>query len=130
MMDVYIPERLATRLAPKEASTPYLTGRATRWQVAVDWWVRIDGVWYCVPAGYVFNGASIPWWLWWLFPPTYLPAWEASALHDLFYSHLYEQVSKRFADAAFKAIMLYHEAHPWIASIFHAAVRIGGRGGW
>lgn len=129
-MDIYIPDRLATCLAPKKADTPYLTGRATRWQVARDWWVRIDGVWYCVPEGYIFDGASIPWWLWWLFPPTYYPAWEASALHDLCYSHLHVRVSKAFADAAFHAIMLYHGANQWIAGAFHWAVSRFGRGGW
>lgn len=129
-MEIEIPRRLKTVQAPRDVPTPWLTGRATRWMVAEDWWVCIDGTWLCVPAGYIFNGSSIPWWLWWLFPPTYGPAWEASCLHDYFYSHLYGRVSKVFADAAFRSVMLYRGARKWVANIFHSAVSRFGRGGW
>lgn len=129
-MLIQIPCRLLTYKAPSDLETPWLKGRGTRWIVAKDWRVCIDGVWYCVPAGYVFNGSSIPWWLWWMFPPSYAPAWEASCLHDFFYSHLWKRVSKTFADAAFRAVMLHHEARLWIADSFHWAVSRFGRGGW
>ena len=129
-MRIYIPERLQTERAPKGVKTPWLKGRATKWMVVRDWWVCIDGVWFLVPAGYIFNGSSIPWWLWWLFPPSFAPAWEASALHDWFYSHLYQQVTKTFADAAFRAVMLYDDAPEVVANVFHAAVSRFGKGGW
>lgn len=129
-MKIEIPDRLLTYKAPKHLKTPWLTGRGTRWVVARNWWVCIDGTWFCVPEGYVFNGSSIPWWLWWLFPPTYDPAWEASCLHDWFYSHLWEEVSKAFADQSFRAIMLFHGSHPWVADRFYWAVCRFGKGGW
>lgn len=129
-MQVWIPRPLKTARAPSEIPTPWLSGRATRWIVLEDWLVCIDGVQYCVPAGYIFNGSSIPWWLWWLFPPSYAPAWEASCLHDWFYSHFHHRVSKTFADAAFRAVMIFHGARPWVADAFHFAVSRFGRGGW
>ncbi|MGE6778271.1 DUF1353 domain-containing protein [Vreelandella titanicae] len=129
-MRVYIPQPLRTERAPRGVNTPWLKGRATKWMVFEDWWVCINGVWFCVPAGYIFNGSSIPWWLWWLFPPSYAPAWEASALHDLFYSHLYKQVSKTFADAAFRGVMLYDDAPKLVANVFYLAVSRFGKGGW
>ena len=130
MMDIYIPERLATCLAPRGAKTPWLSGRATRWQVAARWPLYINGKPEEVPEGYIFNGSSIPWLLWWIFPPTYAPAWEAAAWHDCCYSHLYRRISKREADAAFRAIMLSQGASPWVAAVFHWAVSRFGQGGW
>lgn len=129
-MQIRIPRPLRTEKAPKGVKTPWLSGRGPRRMVSEAWWVQVDGKWYCVPAGYIFNGSSIPWFLWWLFPPGYDPAWEASCFHDFCYSHLWRKVSKTFADAAFRAIMLKDGAAPWIANIFHEAVSRFGRGGW
>ena len=129
-MDVYIPRPLRTELAPPRAQTPWLTGRGTRWMVSEDWRVCIDGDWYTVPAGYIFDGASIPWWLWWLFPPTYRPAFEASCFHDICYSHWWRVISKEFADDAFRSIMLHRGASPAVAGAFYRAVSWFGKGGW
>lgn len=129
-MWIEIPERLQTARAPRNVKTPWLTGRGTRWMVSRDWVVVIDGERYTIPAGYVFNGSSIPWFLWWLFPPTYAPAWEASCFHDLCYSHLWRQVTKRFADDAFRAIMLQQGANSAVAAVFYQAVHRFGKGGW
>ncbi len=130
VMRVEIPHRLLTVRAPRDTPTPWLTGRATRWMVAALWPLYINGKREEVPAGYVFNGSSIPWPLWWLFPPSYAPAWEAACWHDHCYSHLYHRISKREADAAFRQIMLDQGAAPWVANVFHAAVSRFGRGGW
>jgi len=129
-MRIEIPHRLLTTRAPTDVDTPWLSGRATRWMVAAEWSVIVDGRRFDVPAGYIFNGSSIPWFIWWAFPPTYAPAWEASCIHDWHYSHLYRSVSKRYADAVFRSVMLTKGAAPWIARLFHAAVSWFGRGGW
>jgi len=129
-MQIQIPSRLLTMRAPSDVPAPWLTGRATRWMVAADWSLYINGKPEEVPAGYIFDGSSIPALLWWIFPPTYAPAWEAAAWHDYCYSHLYHRISKRHADAAFRAIMLRQGASPWVAKLFHAAVSKFGRGGW
>lgn len=133
-MKVEIPKPLITRKLTREEKktlkTPWLTGRGTRWMVVIAWWVRIDGVWYLVPAGYIFNGSSIPWFLWWLFPPTYDPAWEASCFHDYCYSHLWRLVSKAFADSAFRGIMRAMGSKKWVSNVFYKAVKKFGKGGW
>lgn len=129
-MQVEIKQDLETRRAPRGVPTPWLKGRATKWQLTRDYILILDGRAFCVPAGYVFNGSSIPWWLWWLFPPSYGPAWRAAGFHDYAYSHLYHEVSKQFADQAFHDIMVYDKAQPAIASGFHWAVSTFGRGGW
>lgn len=129
-MRVEIPKPLKTERAPEGVKTPWLKGRGPKRMVSEDWWVKADGAWYKVWKGYIFNGSSIPWFLWWLFPPGYSPAWEASCFHDLCYSHLWRKVPKTFADAAFRAIMLKDGAKPWVAGVFHFAVQKFGQGGW
>lgn len=129
-MRVRIPKPLRTQKAPSDIPAPWLSRGRTRWMVCEDWSVWIDGVEYTVPAGYIFDGSSIPRIVWWLFPPSYAPAWEASCLHDYCYSHLWRRVTKTFADAAFHSIMLANGAQPWIANLFHAAVSRFGKGGW
>lgn len=121
---------LVTHLAPEGVKTPWLKSRATKWQLSQDFIIKIDGQEYCVPEGYIFDGASIPWWMWWLFPPRYRPAWRAAAFHDCCYSHWYRQITKEFADRAFHAIMLADGASPAIADKFYWAVKTFGRGGW
>lgn len=130
MMDVAFLTQLVTQPAPKEIPAPWLDGGASRWMLVRDFALELDETPYTVPAGYIFNGSSIPWWLWWMFPPTYAPAWKASAFHDFCYSHLYHDVTKQFADDAFRDIMLEDGAEPWIANKFHWAVSRFGRGGW
>ncbi|MCG7598865.1 DUF1353 domain-containing protein [Halomonas sp. McH1-25] len=129
-MRVTINSDLVTVRAPKGAKTPWLTGRATRWMIASPYVLTINGTVRIVPKGYIFDGSSIPSWLWWLFPPSYGPAWRAAAYHDYCYSHLYRQVTKQHADEAFHSIMLADGAKPWIAKTFHWAVSSFGKGGW
>lgn len=129
-MVIHIPKTLKTEAVPNDVPAPWLKGRGPRRMVSEDWYVHIGDKDFCVPMGYVFNGSSIPWFLWWLFPPGYTPAWEASAFHDFCYSHLYRTLSKEFADDAFKAIMLKSGAAPIVAGLFHWAVHRFGRGGW
>jgi len=83
-----------------------------------------------VPAGYTFDGASIPRLLWWVFPPSYNASWEAAAVHDWMYSHLHTQYSKSFADEVFYQIMLSQGAHPFVAKVFYKSVQLFGKGGW
>lgn len=70
--------------------------RLQGWRGKVFFWVRTpnfqllenilfrdtNGNEWLVPKGYVFNGLSVPWELWWLCPPTQGEAFAASAVHD------------------------------------------------
>lgn len=129
-MDVTIPKRLKTTKAPSDLPTPWLKRGRTKWLVLETWPVIIDGVRREVPKGFVFDGSSIPRLLWWLFPPTYAPAWEASCYHDFCYAVAYREVSKQHADSAFRKIMLLHGSREWVANAFYSAVKTFGRGGW
>jgi hypothetical protein len=134
-MRVEIIQDLETCLADPDAKTPWLTGRGTHWELTQDYVLTIttppaSPKRYVVPAGYIFDGASIPAALWWMFPATYAPAWRAAAFHDRAYSHWYEHMSKAFADEAFRQIMLREGAPRWVASAFHWAVSTFGKGGW
>ena len=128
-MQVEIPHRLLTTRAPSDAPAPWAR-QSTRWMVAADWVVIADGKRFEIPDGFIFDGSSVPRLLWWLWPPGYAPAWEAACFHDWCYAFGYRRVSKRFADDAFRSVMLRQGARPWIATVFHAAVSTFGRGGW
>jgi len=74
-----------------------------------------------VPAGFVTDFASIPWFFW-----AVLPYWgrygKASVIHDWLYQT--HQVSRRMADLIFYEAMLVSGTQKWKAKIMHLAVRI------
>jgi len=75
-----------------------------------------------VPAGYCTDFASVPRWLWWLFPPR--GRWNRAAIvHD----YLYERHVDRFvADAMFRAGMK-DLGVPWLPRLaMYYAVRLFG----
>jgi len=117
--------RLITRKAPDHLKTPWLSGSATRWQLIEPF--HCEGI--TVPAGYVFNGSSVPRLLWWLYPPSYAPAWEASCIHDYCYSHHHPWITKKSADELLVRIMKDHGAPEWSCRLFYAAVRVNVNGG-
>jgi len=129
-MQIQIPHRLLTTRAPSDAPSPWLDSGRPRWMVASPWVVIADGKRFEIPAGFIFDGSSIPRLLWWLFPPGYTPAWEAACFHDWCYAFAYRDVSKAFADDALRDIMTKQGAAPWVARLFHVAVSKFGRGGW
>lgn len=114
----------------RNAEAPWLGDRSNKFKLTEDWLVWIDGEMYTVPKGYITDGSTIPRVVWWLFPPTYGPAFRAAIFHDWCYSHYHTKVDKLWADKAFKAIMLYDEAPAVVAASFYRAVRMGGSGGW
>ena len=117
--------RLITRKAPDQLKTPWLSGSATRWQLIEPY--HFEGI--TVPAGYVFNGSSVPRLLWWLYPPSYAPAWEASCVHDYCYSHHYPHITKKEADRLLRRMMKAAGAS-WVSrQLFYRAVRLNVRGG-
>jgi len=116
---------LITRKAPEDAVTPWLSGAATRWQLLQPF--TLHGI--TVPSGYIFNGSSVPRLLWWLYPPSYAPAWEASCIHDYCYSHHYPQITKHDADKLLARIMAERGASKLTCSLFYWAVRSNTNGG-
>lgn len=134
-MQITIRTELITRRPTGDYRAPWIKGRGPRRQLVDNFIIE---VWtpegrtqtICVPRGYIFDGASIPWFLWWAFPPGYDAAWEAAAVHDFIYSHLYHWHSKDFADRVFKAVMLEQGANPVIAQAFYLSVHHFGKGGW
>lgn len=84
-----------------------------------------DGKQWDVPAGYVTNGASVPWGLWNLVGGPYDgPYRDAAVIHDYFCemkTRPWEEVHKMFYDAA-KARGISES----LASTMYAAVRFGG----
>ncbi len=83
-----------------------------------------DGITVLVPQGTVTDFASVPRWLWWLYPPD--GPWQAAAVvHDYLYAS--SACSRFLADAIFRAAMEADGVPWWRAAILYYAVRIFGR---
>lgn len=82
-----------------------------------------------MPKGKVVNGASTPWWLWWLFPP-FADQYESSAvLHDIVYGTGKENGMTRWdADGLFRSAMASQGVPLWKRWLMWAAVRLFGAG--
>lgn len=76
-----------------------------------------------VPVNFVTDFASVPRWLWWLFPPDG-PWRRAAVVHDYLYSQL--GVSRFFADAVFREAMTPDTGY-WTQVAMFYAVRCFGR---
>lgn len=82
-----------------------------------------------VPAGYESDGASIPWWLWWLIGhPLTPPFWGAALVHDFRYGH--HTVSRKQADDDFREHLRIDGAGRVRAWVMWAAVRAFGWMHW
>jgi hypothetical protein len=80
-----------------------------------------------VPAGFTFDGATIPWLLRPFFPQ--MDIWAvASLLHDWHYFE--KKISRKEADREYLHQLLKTEMRPAFAYLFYIAVRIGGKSFW
>lgn len=86
--------------------------------------IAADGEEIPVEEGYVFNGLSVPWWLWWLCPADSCNAFAASAVHDsLCDSRLYDSVT---AARYFWEAMVANGFYAWGSLRNWAGVRYAG----
>ncbi len=129
-MEIRFLTELHTKPVPRETKAPWLKKSTDKVALVTDFIVVVDGILITVGEGYVTDGSSIPRLLWMLYNPWYTEARKASCVHDFIYSHLYESLSKDFADKALRAIMLHEGAPVRTANIFYRAVKWFGRGGW
>lgn len=80
-----------------------------------------------VPAGFVFDGASVPRMLWSFLDPAG-EAFEAACVHDYFYETGLK--TKEFADKAFKLMLILYGVNERKAEVAYRAVRRFGRGSY
>jgi hypothetical protein len=78
-----------------------------------------------VPAGFIFDGASVPRLLWSAFNPVG-ELFEASIIHDYMYKNAIE--TKKTADKKFYKIAKQYKANR--AYLAYLAVKIGGKGNY
>jgi hypothetical protein len=92
-----------------------------------DFIVYVNGFKHIIPAGFVFDGASIPWGMRNTFNPTDTRYMAAALIHDYLYeAEIYPRLAN---DAVFLAAMIYSGQVPrWKYNMMYAAVVIGG--GW
>jgi hypothetical protein len=84
----------------------------------------VDGVMLDVPAGFVYDNASVPRGLWNAFPP-YDPLYAGAAcIHDMCYAG--ELFPRKYSDQIFLATMVFTGVPKWRRNSMYFAVRVGG----
>ena len=79
-----------------------------------------------IPAGFEFDGATVPRLLWSIVSPGRPWVLRASCLHDFMYQHALK--TKKIADQIFKQTLIEDGAPPWVARVMYYAVCAGGKG--
>ena len=116
----------------------WLTGVRT-WEVADDWAFKINGQWYIIPQGFVFDGASIPKFLHtWLSPTGVLLM--GGLVHDYAYKYatLLKSgkkktmgiITQKKADEIFRDINIEQNGFHLLNKLAYWALRIGGFVAW
>jgi hypothetical protein len=107
------------------------------WRLAHDVRYTLEkGQTSTVRAGFLFDWASIPRLFWRILPPAGAGRNRygiAALWHDWLYVHQAlagKRILREEADDLFLEIMLYVNVRPFVASLMHRAVRIGGGLAW
>lgn len=141
-----LPIAIAGELTPEERERvpPHLAGRRTLWRTLRE--VRYDSLWrgrVVVPAGWITDLTSIPWWLPWKRREGEHTA--ASVAHDKLYADgsiltanttsdgilwLPSRITRKEADELYLEAMLSLGVGPELARMIYLGVRLGGWRPW
>ena len=108
------------------------------WEVKKDWKYNIDGTEYVIPAGFVFDGASIPKFLRTFFSPVGVLL-IGGLVHDYAYKYatLYKSdgttmgtIDQKKADEIFRDINIEQNGFHFLNYLAYWALRIGGFMAW
>jgi len=101
----------------------------TGYRVVYDVKYAVGSITFRVPAGYEFDGASIPPFAWPVIGSPFHPEFmRAAVAHDWLYAtHL---TDRKTADGVFKAILLEDGTGEARAGLMYSAVRMAGKFSW
>jgi hypothetical protein len=124
-----------SRFAGMPIEVEYIDG--IEWKLKGDVsYLTMVGETSTVKAGFVYDFASIPRWLFWLYPPAGDGSncyGVAATFHDWLYAHRKiggREITRKEADDLFKEIMLYIGVSEHIAALMYRAVRMFGWMPW
>ncbi len=131
----FLNEPEVKRHRPQNAAWWKFWALASAWELLAPLeFVSADGTKYTVPKGFVSDGASVPWLLWFLISPTGA-LFAAAILHDFLYSEEAKRryginISRAKADALFKEAAEADGAGGFKSNAAWAGVRVGGWAYW
>jgi hypothetical protein len=90
----------------------------------------VNGCWQriIVPAGFESNLASVPWWMWWIFPPVD-DYFFSVILHDYLYTGA-TSLTRGTADAFMREAMIPDGVSPFRRRVMYYGVRLFGACWW
>lgn len=130
LMQIEVIQDLHVRRSPDDVPSPWLSGRGPRWQLVRGFVVAVDGERHEVPQGFVFDGSSVPRWLWWWYPPSYPPAWRGSCVHDMGVAFRWKGLPQAYWDDVLRAMILHDGGRERDADRFRWAVGLRPRGAY
>lgn len=93
-----------------------------------DFFFSINGKTYIIPKGFRTDGASIPWWLIWLYNRFDPDVLNSAVIHDWFYYNGF--FTRARTDKIFLACMRYEKVRPSKRRAFYRAVRLFASKPW
>lgn len=105
--------------------------RGQMWRLEEDWAVEIDDHAFIVPLGEVFDGASIPRFLWRVCGhPMQQPRLPIAIFHDAAYSARFPSLTRAEADRLYRDGVIAVGVPKWKAYVEWAALRLCGATHW
>jgi len=129
-MQITVLQDLRVKRFDGRFPTPWLGSGRPRWELIRDFIILLNSQRFRVPKGYVFDGSSVPRFLWFLYPPGYAPAWRGSCFHDYGLSHRYKEYPQEFWDQLLRGFILHDGGSTLTANLFKWAVSRAPRGGY
>lgn len=129
-MHVQVIQDLWVKRYDGKEDIPWLGKGVPRRELVQDFVVELDGVRHTVPRGYVFDGSSVPRFLWAAYPPSFDPAWRGACLHDRGLSHWFRDYPQEYWDQALRAMILHDGGSRLTAWVFYKSVGLAPRGGY
>lgn len=96
------------------------------WILIENFNIRLDDSILIITKGFVTDGASCPFFLWWLCPPVGDAFGEAAVVHDYLYSPDSPKIKRSFADQVLYWIGVYRHASVIRAKIVLLGVSLFG----
>ena len=106
--------------------TPIHGGR--KWKLIKDWEILVKGHKLIIPKGFITDFATVPRWLWLIFPPATGKYRKATIVHDWMYVTAYK--TKQIADKLFLYILESSKVRFTKRYLMYYAVKLFGRGNY
>lgn len=128
-MSGYVYDPMQYR-SPQRLWDPVKKEFIDQWITIADFDIQLpDGRWIHIPAGFIYDKASVPWYVWWYLPRDDKHVIISARVHDFLYGTQKIEnnwITRKEADQHFHGIILQSGMRPTKAEAAYLGVRAGG----